>query len=314
MKLASAGIALALFTSTYISALPPNKEHKERVHEQKLSKQDHDVEGEHNNDYDHDAFLGEAEARDFEDLSPEESKDRLAIIVDKIDRDHDQFVTEDELQQWIQYVQKKYVIEDTDRMWKDHEHDDNTLTWESYRKKTYGYEYDPEEAEDYAEMVKRDERKFAQADEDHDGKLTKEEFAAFLHPEEHEHMKDIVVLETIEDIDKDKDGKISLDEYIGDMWPNKDEEEPEWVKGERDQFATYRDTNGDGHMDSDEVKNWIIPPNYDHSEAEAKHLIYETDANKDGKLTKQEILDKYDIFVGSQATDFGDALTRHDEF
>jgi hypothetical protein len=33
-------------------------------------------------------------------------------------------------------------------------------------------------------------------------------------------------------------------------------------------------------MDKDEVKNWIIPPNYDHSEAEAKHLIYETDENK----------------------------------
>lgn len=43
-------------------------------------------------------------------------------------------------------------------------------------------------------MVKRDERKFAQADQDHDNKLSKEEFAAFLHPEEHEHMKDIVVL------------------------------------------------------------------------------------------------------------------------
>ncbi|WAR01800.1 CALUB-like protein, partial [Mya arenaria] len=100
--------------------------------------------------------------------------------------------------------------------------------------------------------------------------------------------------------------------FVGDMWPNKEEEEPEWVKGERTQFSTYRDTNGDGVMDRDEVKNWIIPPNYDHSEAEAKHLIYEADANKDGKLTKQEILDKYDIFVGSQATDFGDALTRHD--
>ena len=35
---------------------------------------------------------------------------------------------------------------------------------------------------------------------------------------------------------------------------------------------------------------------------------------QDGKLTKEEVLDKYDIFVGSQATDFGDALTRHDEF
>lgn len=43
-------------------------------------------------------------------------------------------------------------------------------------------------------MVKRDERKFRKADTDNDGKLTKEEFAAFLHPEEHEHMKDIVVL------------------------------------------------------------------------------------------------------------------------
>ena len=69
-------------------------------------------------------------------------------------------------------------------------------------------------------------------------------------------------------------------DFLGDMWPNRDEEEPEWVKGERTQFSSYRDTNGDGFMDHEEVKNWIIPPNYDHSEAEAKHLIYEADANK----------------------------------
>jgi hypothetical protein len=31
-------------------------------------------------------------------------------------------------------------------------------------------------------------------------------------------------------------------------------------------------------------------------------------------LTKEEILSKYDLFVGSQATDFGEALNRHDEF
>lgn len=36
--------------------------------------------------------------------------------------------------------------------------------------------------------------------------------------------------------------------------------------------------------------------------------------NQDGRLTKAEIVDKYDLFVGSQATDFGEALTRHDEF
>ena len=35
---------------------------------------------------------------------------------------------------------------------------------------------------------------------------------------------------------------------------------------------------------------------------------------QDGSLTKDEVLTKYDLFVGSQATDFGEALTKHDEF
>lgn len=35
---------------------------------------------------------------------------------------------------------------------------------------------------------------------------------------------------------------------------------------------------------------------------------------QNGLLTKEEIVQKYDLFVGSQATDFGEALVRHDEF
>ena len=31
-------------------------------------------------------------------------------------------------------------------------------------------------------------------------------------------------------------------------------------------------------------------------------------------LSKDEVLEKYDLFVGSQATDFGEALAKHDEF
>ena len=42
-------------------------------------------------------------------------------------------------------------------------------------------------------MIKRDERRWKKADGDGDGKLTKEEFAHFLHPEEAKHMQDIVV-------------------------------------------------------------------------------------------------------------------------
>lgn len=122
--------------------------------------------------------------------------------------------------------------------------------------------------------------------------------------------------ETIEDVDKDKDGQVSVDEYIGDMFRGAEdgEEEPEWVTHERETFASFRDKDNDGVMNAAEVREWIIPPDFDHSEAEARHLIYEADTDADSKLTKDEILEKYDVFVGSQATDFGEALTRHDEF
>ena len=51
-------------------------------------------------------------------------------------------------------------------------------------------------------MEGRDRRRWGLADENGDGALTKYEFKHFLHPEEVEHMKDIVVQETIDDIDK----------------------------------------------------------------------------------------------------------------
>lgn len=70
----------------------------------------------------------------------------------------------------------------------------------------------------YKEMMDRDARRWKKADRDNDGSLNKQEFQDFVHPEESEHMKDIIVIETIEDIDKDKDGKISIEEYIGNFF------------------------------------------------------------------------------------------------
>lgn len=300
-------------------AVPTDK--KQRVVDKDLSDLEHEENGEHNADYDHDAFLGHEDKKTFDQLSPEESKERLAIIVVKIDKDGDGEVTEEELQEWIQHVQKRYIINDTDRMWKDHQPDeDNILSWDSYQKRTFGYADDPNvkgsRTEAYAEMINRDKRRWNTADKNQDGRLSKEEFMDFLHPEDAAHMRDIVVMETIEDIDKDKDGQIDENEYIVDMWPNREnaDEEPEWVKNERKQFKNYRDKNKDGGLDKGEVRDWILPENFDHARAESKHLIYETDDNKDGKLSVQEILDHYDLFVGSQATDFGEALTRHEEF
>ncbi|KAH0626702.1 hypothetical protein JD844_001819 [Phrynosoma platyrhinos] len=119
----------------------------------------------------------------------------------------------------------------------------------------------------------------------------------------------------MEDIDKNGDGFVEVDEYLGDMYsPEKGEPEPSWVKTERQQFLDHRDLNKDGKMDREEVGHWILPPDYDHAEVESKHLLVHSDVDKDEKITKQEILDNWNMFVGSQATNYGEDLTKeHDE-
>lgn len=52
---------------------------------------------------------------------------------------------------------------------------------------------DVEDKATYKSMVTRDERRFKTADRDGDGIATREEFTAFLHPEEFDYMKDLVV-------------------------------------------------------------------------------------------------------------------------
>ncbi|KAM8739660.1 calumenin-A isoform 1-T1 [Acanthopagrus schlegelii] len=300
----------------YGSSKPTDR--KSRVHnEEPLSHLKHD--DDKNYDYDHEAFLGQDDAKTFDQLPPEESKRRLSIIVDKIDSNNDGFVSEDELKVWIKAAQKKHIFDSVEHQWKDFDmNNDGLISWDEYKNVTYGsYLEDPQtESEyNYTHMMSRDERRFKVADTNGDMIADKQEFTAFLHPEDHEHMRSIVVQETIEDIDKNGDGFIDLQEYIGDMFTSEDnEEEPEWVVAERQQFSEFRDKNNDGKMDKEETMDWILPSDYDHAEAEAKHLLHESDANKDGKLNKREILDKYDVFVGSQVTDFGEALLRHDEF
>ena len=61
-------------------------------------------------------------------------------------------------------------------------------------------------------MIERDRRRWERADGNSDGRLNKTEFQAFLHPEESERMRDIVVLETLEDMDTDHDGSLRCKE------------------------------------------------------------------------------------------------------
>nr|XP_002123414.1 calumenin-B [Ciona intestinalis] len=273
-------------------------------------------------EYDHEAFLGKDQAEELDELPEEESKRRLGIIVDQVDKNRNGQVTETELLEWIKFTQKRYVDEDAEKQFKIYDkNNDNMVHWDEYKVTTFGFLEDDQEqvngedSESYRKMTERDHRRFREADVDKDDRCTKEEFKAFLHPEEFEHMRDLVARETLEDIDKNKDGFVDVKEYIGDMRRDDDEKENlEWVVHEEEQFKDIRDTNGDGKMDVTEIKDWILPADYDHASAEAKHLVYTADDDKDGELSKEEILNHHDTFVGSQATDWGEALKRHQEF
>lgn len=273
-------------------------------------------------DYDSEAFLGTEEVKSFRDLSPEETKERLGKLCAKVDADKDGFITEEELEKWIVFTQQRYIREDAEKQFSTHDKDkDGKIHWDEYRKETYGFLDDPSVEQEqpdgfsYQQMIVRDKRRWETADKDGDKACTMEEFQAFLHPEEFEHMKDIVTKETLEDIDKNKDGFVDLNEYIGDMFNAEDGgEEPEWVETERQQFKEHRDENKDGKLDLNEVKKWILPDDYSHSVAEAKHLVQQADDDKDDKLTVEEIINHHETFVGSQLTDWGEALARHDEF
>lgn len=52
---------------------------------------------------------------------------------------------------------------------------------------------DVDDKASYKNMLKRDERRFKAADRDGDLIATRQEFTAFLHPEDYDHMRDIIV-------------------------------------------------------------------------------------------------------------------------
>uniref|UniRef100_F7AV16 Reticulocalbin-3 n=1 Tax=Ciona intestinalis TaxID=7719 RepID=F7AV16_CIOIN len=303
-------LVLLLFLGVGLAAV------KERVIDSKLSDKEFGTA-----DYDHEAFLGKETAQELDDLAPEESKRRLAIIVKKVDKNEDGSVTEQELEDWVRLTHNKYISEDSDKRFRQlvEENQGEPLHWNNYKKMVYGYGengelvHEVDETEDYRKMYEREEKRWKRADSDEDGVLTLEEFRGFSHPEEYPHLHDIVVSETMEELDKDNDGGIDLKEYVSDVYhPNNEEPEPDWVQNEREQFEA-RDVNKNGKMDADEVKEWILPTDYDHAKSEARHLVHEADDDKDGELSTEEILLHHATFVGSQVTNYGEAL-KHDEF
>ncbi|KAL2300550.1 hypothetical protein Nmel_013432 [Mimus melanotis] len=306
--------------------------------------------GQHRAEYDREALLGgQEEAEEYARLSPEEQQRRLRNIVKKIDADADGLLSEDELSSWIQQSFKHYVTQEAKQHFSDYDKDgDGLVSWKEYNLQMYDRVIDfdestvleDQEEESFRQLHLKEKKRFEKANRDDVPALNVDEYIAFEHPEEVEYMteydialkwfsavsldlellillfvciqKDFVIQEALEEHDKDGDGFVSLEEFLGDYRRDPTaREDPEWILVEKDRFVNDYDKDHDGKLNPQELLSWIVPNNQGIAQEEALHLIEEMDLNDDKKLSEAEILKNQDLFLNSEATDYGRQL--HDE-
>ena len=190
--------------------------------------------------------------------SQQPSRDEIASMLSEvftlIDKSGDKLINGDELKNWLEKVHHSLIDENVDQQWNyylpqvlevhtwesyDPENKE-TISWEQYVNMTYPEEVittvngtgNPEEVKsedpnfkNYLVMYKRAEKRWKAADKNNDNVLVKEEFKNFIHPEESEESKHILVDEAMEDMDLDSNEEVTLDEYIKHMTEVSQDEE-----------------------------------------------------------------------------------------
>ncbi|ODM95807.1 Reticulocalbin-2 [Orchesella cincta] len=277
----------------------------------------HDEGGHHRAEFDHEAILGSAkEAEEFDNLPPEEAKKRLQVLVERMDLNKDNIIERGELKAWIMRSFKLLSEEEASERFEEiDENEDGQVTWPEYIEETYGVSDEssaiPLQDLEEQRMLSDDKALYNAADKNRDGHLDRKEILSFTHPEEDPDMLPIIYQQTLKERDFNGDGLLDFKEYIGDRGKDKDKE---WLEGEKDRFDNEYDKNKDGLLDRHEILSWVVPSNEEIAEEEVTHLFAAADDDHDDVLTYEEILDHHDVFVGSEATDYGEHLQNLDRF
>ncbi|CAG0918252.1 unnamed protein product [Notodromas monacha] len=255
--------------------------------------------GEHKADFDHEAILGSAKAaKEFDDLPPDEAKARLAELAKTMDVDKDGGINRKELNQWILRSLSLLSKEDAEDQFADLDVDANgKITWREVLE---------DFAEEDSDEVLDDKEIFENADVNKDGALDKHEFKHYTHPEESDVMRPLLVKQSLREKDRDGDGALNFQEFLGEDAKDKDKA---WLLSEKAKFDAQHDRDRDGVLKEAEIADWLLPDNEDIAKEETSHLFAYADENHDDILSLDEIVKHHEVFVGSEATDFGEHLS-----
>lgn len=154
-------------------------------------------------------------------------------------------------------------------------------------------------------MIDSDRIMFNASDLNQDGWLNPDEFMLFNSPEEHPQMLPIILEQTLAEKDLNGDGRIDFQEFVAETARTHDKE---WLVSEKERFDSEHDKDGDGFLNGNEILSWVVPSNDEVASDEVDHLFATADGNHDDRLSYDEIIENYDVFVGSEATDYGDHL------
>lgn len=178
----------------------------------------------------------------------------LEKVFQQMDKDQDSLIETNELKLWLDDIHKNLINENIQQQWAYYNppvtevhswesydpEKKEVLTWEHYMNTTYtsdiieafnaNLDVNSVKSEDpnfpsYYIMLKRAEKRWKAADSNNDTVLTLEEFKTFLHPDEAEATKHLLVEEAMDDMDHDKNGEISLQEYLKHMTDVSSDEE-----------------------------------------------------------------------------------------
>ena len=220
------------------------------------------------------------------------------------------------------------------------------VEWDEIDENELAIQVNDRELLDLNRNYKRIHSRFMAADKDESGKLSKEEFLLFKNPFSDEYTKDIWLELALQNLDLNENGMLEKSEfnqdwlyvpkeydYIRDSITNDpDKSDKEFIlnykdkhngkyleklytliRSEDDSFQDILDVNRNEVLDGPDLLLWLAPENADMAWDEVSDLFDLCDENEDGFLTEDEILEEMDLWLDSDATEYGDQLRFTDE-